>query len=314
MIQSTSLIDPPAAPPSPGLADYHQRQRAAEAALGKQLFFIASCSKSGSTWLQHILDGHPKVCCHGEAFFPVYLRPLLQQAIKQYNGMHKVRKANSERNRASRSGDLEADDVQHLYRTAVATIFARWAGEGDVAAIGDKTPENAMATGQLMQDFPGCKIIHLIRDGRDVCVSGWFHNLREKGDKFKAQFPTFAGYVPLMAGQRWKPYILAARSAGLLYPDRYMEVRYEQLHSEPETTIERLLGFLGVEADDQTIADCRQAGDFKRLSGGRSQGSEDRNSFFRKGAVGDWREHFDQPAINAFNQCAGDLARELGYV
>lgn len=171
-----------------------------------------------------------------------------------------------------------------------------------------------MATGQLMQDFPGCKIIHLIRDGRDVCVSGWFHNLREKGDKFKAQFPTFAGYVPLMAGQRWKPYILAARSAGLLYPDRYMEVRYEQLHSEPETTIERLLGFLGVEADDQTIADCRQAGDFKRLSGGRSQGSEDRNSFFRKGAVGDWREHFDQPAINAFNQCAGDLARELGYV
>lgn len=306
---ATTTTDMPA--PAAGLEGYLTRQRRAEHALEKQLFFIASCSKSGSTWLQHILDGHPAVCCHGEAFFPTHLRPLFQSVAEHYNKQHK---AGHERNHARRSGDLTPEDARHLYRTAVATIFARWAEDLEqVHAIGDKTPENAVAVGQLLDDFPGSKIVHLIRDGRDVCVSGYFHNLREKGEAFTAQFPTLAHYIPLMAGQKWKPYILKARQAGAQQPERYLEVRYEALHTDPDPTIEKLLRFLGVDASAEQVVACREAGAFDRLSGGRDAGQENRNSFYRKGVIGDWREHFDDAARAAFEQSAGDLASQLGY-
>jgi len=291
--------------------DLDARHAATAAVLDKQLFFIASCSKSGSTWLQHLLDGHGEVRCHGEAFFGTFLRPLLQAAVEKYNGSHKCIHP---RNQDRRDGNLTPADVQHLYRTAVATILDRWVdGDPRIKAVGDKTPENATAAGQLLQDFPTAKIIHLIRDGRDVCVSGWFHNLREQGDRFTAQFPRMADYIPLMAAKKWAPYIAAARRAGELFPDRYLEVRYESLHETPLETTQQLLGFLGVDASEQAARACIDAGAFDRLSGGRDRGQEDKSAFFRKGQVGDWRNHFDSDCEQVFQQCAGPTLAALGY-
>lgn len=280
--------------------------------LDRKLFFIASCSKSGSTWLQHILDGHPNICCHGEAFLPTFLRPLLQNLASQYNQLHKC---GHTRNKAERSGDLTDEHVRFLYRNATALIMGQWLGDSPEAieVIGDKTPENATGAASLYQDFPGARVIHLIRDGRDVCVSGWFHNLREKPEKFARQFPTFADYVPLMAGQKWVPYIRAARQAGAVYPQQYIEVRYEDLHRRPEQTIERLLDFLQVETGPQIVERCREAGEFRRLSGDRDRGETDNQAFYRNGQIGDWREHFDDRAIDAFKRSAGQMLEALGY-
>ncbi len=83
--------------------------------------------------------------------------------------------------------------------------------------------------------------------------------------------------------------------------------------AEPAATIGRVLEFLGVDADDEQIATCAEAGDFKRLSGGREAGREDRTSFYRKGKVGDWREHFDATAERRFEKKGGRLLAELGY-
>ena len=46
--------------------------------LGKQVFFIVGCQKSGTTWVERLLNGHPDVRCHGEAYFGPVLMPLLQ--------------------------------------------------------------------------------------------------------------------------------------------------------------------------------------------------------------------------------------------
>ncbi|MEX0885481.1 MAG: sulfotransferase [Phycisphaeraceae bacterium] len=293
------------------LASFRDRQARDAAVLDKQLFFIASCSKSGSTWLQHLLDGHRQVCCYGEAFFPTHLRPLFEQVATVYNRSHK---AGHERNRQQRSGDLQPDDVRHLYRSAVAGIMARWGGDHpEVLAVGDKTPENAVGAASLLDDFPEARIIHLIRDGRDVCVSGWFHNLREKGDAFRQQFPDLAAYIPVMAGQKWKPYIQHTRQVGEQRPEQYLEVSYEQLQADPQPTVARLLAFLGVDASEAEVRTCIDAGDFRRLSGGRAQGEEARDDFYRKGTAGDWRNHFDARCEAVFMQHAGDLLQQLGY-
>ena len=56
-----------------------------------------------------------------------------------------------------------------------------------------------------------------------------------------------------------------------------------------------------------------EAASFKRLSGGRDAGQEDRQSFFRKGQAGDWASWFSAEQTARFEAQAGSLLTELGY-
>ena len=35
--------------------------------------------------------------------------------------------------------------------------------------------------------------------------------------------------------------------------------------------------------------------------------------FMRKGVIGDWKNHFDQEALDIFNELAGPMMENLGY-
>ena len=50
----------------------------------------------------------------------------------------------------------------------------------EISAVGDKSPENALWLPTLNRLYPDARFIHIIRDGRDACISGWFH-LRRQG-------------------------------------------------------------------------------------------------------------------------------------
>jgi hypothetical protein len=273
--------------------------------LGKQVFFVVGCQKSGTTWAQNLLDGHPEVRCHGEAYFAPILLPLLGQFAKAYNQRHK----------AGADGSLTPDDVRFLFTTTVGVSLARWCrGHADVRAVGEKTPEHALCIPQLSQAFPNARFIHVIRDGRDVCVSGYHHNLRTKGNAFLEKFPTFARYVDYTARQHWVPYITHARAAATDLGDRYLEVRYEALHHDPHAQVARMARHLGVDDTDAAVHASVQAGAFDARANGQANGSETRSAgFYRKGVVGDWVNHFDPAALAAFRQHAEPLMRDLGY-
>lgn len=286
-------------------SDAVERLGRARAAFDRQVFFVVGCQKSGTTWVQRLLDGHPNVRCHGEGYFAAVLMPLMQQVAKAFNPRHK----------AGELGGLDDADVGALFAAAVGLHFDRWIGDAPgIEAVGEKTPEHALCLPAINQTFPNSRVVHIIRDGRDVCVSGWFHNLRLNDPNFHQRFPDFASYVAYTTQNHWVPYIQRARQFGHAFPARYHEMRYEQLHAEPAATVGSLLAFLGVDAGDEAVAACLEAGAFERLSGGRKQGEADAGSFFRKGVVGDWREQFDDRATAAFRQHGGALADELGYV
>jgi Sulfotransferase domain len=52
---------------------------------------------------------------------------------------------------------------------------------------------------------------------------------------------------------------------------------------------------------------------FEQLTGGRQRGTEDSNSFFRKGMAGDWKHYFTKDDKQVFKQEAGELLIRLGY-
>ena len=85
------------------------------------------------------------------------------------------------------------------------------------------------------------------------------------------------------------------------------------LKRDPEAVLKRVLTFLKVNDSNRYVQRCLQANTFERLAGGRRPGEVDPTSFFRKGIVGDWRNHFSEENIVVFKQVAGNTLITAGY-
>lgn len=259
----------------------------------KQLFFIVGTIKSGTTWLQIILDNHPEISCRGEGHFCTFLLSNLQHALNDYN--KKVENKNKTIFRELKGYPLL--NKEHLFfivASAILLLLNEQTGDSLPKVVGEKTPDHIRAMPFLHELFPSAKFLHIIRDGRDVTVSGWFHNLRVTPDRTYKTFGSLDRFVETIA-KGWSNEIGLARSFAAAHPDLYFELQYEELHRQPSAVIRKILKFLGVEATHALIEECCRAGSFEHLTGGRNKGDEDRNSHFRKGVTGDWRNHFDSP-------------------
>lgn len=285
-------------------------QRGAETALSKRLFFICGALKSGTTWLQLMLDAHPEVACRGEGHLLNFLLPGLGKALQQYNERIKF-KNNSIFNEIEGFPHFEQAQHYALLRSAIGLLFAQYDQE-QIQFIGEKTPDNVLYLPMLGRLLPEARFVHVIRDGRDGAVSGWFHNLRVSEDWANKQFGDFAAFAEHYA-QVWAVNVRAGRKFGALHPDRYCEVRYEDLLADSNHALAGVLEFLGASNKSVEIEECVKAGSFKNLAKGRAAGTENRESHFRKGVQGDWRRHFDENTHAQFRNHGGELLDELGY-
>jgi hypothetical protein len=89
-------------------------------------------------------------------------------------------------------------------------------------------------------------------------------------------------------------------------------VSFEGLHTNPVDEMVRALATAGAEPDREMVELAVRRHDFSR-SAGRQAGQEDRGSFRRKGASGDWRNHFTRQAAEVFDSYAGDALIDFGY-
>lgn len=278
-------------------------------------FLVVGCQKSGTTWVQKILDAHPDLVCAAESRLTTTLLGALRDALERCN--RDVLARTEQLGGTPTERLLGTDHLKDLFAAAFATLAASWveAAEGAgkrVVAVGEKTPENATVLPFLDEVLGGVRVVHVIRDGRDAAVSGWFHNLRVGGQEFRRRFRTFGDYAEFFAREHWATYVEGARAFGRAHPDRFFELRYESLLREGASVASDLFDFLGARSDDAIVDRCLEAASFV-ASSGRTRGTEDRGSFFRKGVAGDWREHFDDDAQRRFERAAGGWLRSLGY-
>src|SRR5450432_2618026 len=61
--------------------DFDHWHDAVSAVREKQIFFIGGSVKSGTTWLQLLLNAHPEVSANGEGHFLDLLAPALRMAM-----------------------------------------------------------------------------------------------------------------------------------------------------------------------------------------------------------------------------------------
>jgi LPS sulfotransferase NodH len=266
--------------------------------------FVLGCGKSGTTWLVNLLNGHEQVAIRGEGCFAYQLVPLMQQAFGGFN-KHQTKY------RKDPASVLQPLDQLMLCRTAVDALLAHYleAADKDVTklrVIGDKTPQHAVTLELLAQVYPDARYIHIVRDPRDVAVSGWFHQGHSSGKSFEAFVEHFITTV-------WPLHVGGVRKAAPGLGERLLELRYDDLHADPSRQVQRMLAHLGVDSLPAATARCIDSGRFERLSGGRERGSEDRGNFYRKGVVGDWVHHLPRDLAQRCCDRVADLMNSYGY-
>ena len=261
---------------------YHQR---VANALGRTVFFVVGCGKSGTTWTQNLLDAHPQIICRGQMWITQRLMADIGRALEGYN------RYNERRHRGVYPAGtpyphFDSPQFQYLLLAAIGAQLADWGADApEIRCVGERTPEQAVDVAVLDALVPGARFVHVIRDGRDAAVSAWRHIQRVQTRQAARQYPSFHAYVHDFASA-WVRHIEAARAPRDALAERYHEVRYEALHTDPEQATSRLLAFLGVEVVADEVAACVAAASFEAVADGRTPGTEDPGSFYRKGLVG----------------------------
>ena len=279
------------------------RQRDLTALAGKQLFFVGGAPRSGTTWVQQILDAHPDISCQGEGLFQKHFLDPLEQLLAGR------RDALAAKNNAlfGHTGGYPLpgqDDADTLLGTAILLSFARQVARQEVRAIGEKTPENVFFFPRLRALFPNAKLIIIARDPRDVLTSAWhfFHRSAPEEDQTAAKFAFIRLALPSLAlGARTTLDLAAA------HPGDVMVVTYESLRRSPQLVVSNMYRFLGQADAAPLVADCIARTSFSAQSGGRQAGTEQAGSFFRKGIAGDWPSTLT-PEMNAL------VLQELGWM
>ena len=284
------------------------------ALLDKQIFFLGGAVKSGTTWLQALLDAHPRVSCTGENHFVDCLSPTVKKSLEEHNRVLLDPRGNTAYQLGKQQPTLfEAHEFLYVLCAAMLAMLLKQAGGKSVLAVGDKTTVNVQAFGELAKLFPGSKHIHILRDPRDGAVSGWHHVSRLFPEETRQKFPVMYDYVKHYADV-WTLEVERGVAFGAQKPDRYLEVRYEDLVAQTASTLAAIFRFLGVDHGEDVVRTCIEATSFERLSGGRARGQENADSFFRKGVVGDWRTRLDSASIEYVAATCGRLMMRFGYL
>jgi hypothetical protein len=197
-------------------------------------FFVVGCPRSGTTLVRMMLDGHPRLAIPDESHFivglaPRWWRPRRRPSLGDVLAHPKVRAWDVDQSRLRRRAEKASP---RTFPEMVDAVFAGYATEHGKARWGDKTPGYVTYLARLARMFPTAQFVHVIRDGREAAASlaEW-----EWGSR------------TAVTGAFWWAHKVRAgrRDGAVLGPDRYHELRLDDLTSRPEATLREVCAFLG---------------------------------------------------------------------
>ncbi|MEA2973778.1 MAG: hypothetical protein QOG82_2236 [Actinomycetota bacterium] len=191
---------------------------------------------------------------------------------------------------ARSAADTYADGVRAVYR-----CYAEAQGK---PRYGDKTPGYVFSLPLLGELFPEARFVQVIRDGRDAAVS--------MRDAATTTAPSARQLAKL-----WQRAVTAGRTWGAAHPDRYAEVRYEDLVDDAEAELRRLCPFLGLDFDP-VMLDHRASAD-RLLEVIERAHLHTRLRLEPTRRLRDWTVEMPPADVVAFEEAAGVTLRACGY-
>ncbi len=201
--------------------------------------FVLGMPRSGTTLIEQILAGHSQI--HGAGELGVI--PGTIARLERWE-------------RHTGSGHHYPDCVDDLSADVVAGITASLLKElretvpenaSEVRHVVDKLPHNFENIGLIKLLFPNARIISVRRDPRDIAISNYFTDYAAKHGGMG-----FA-YDLQWIGEQLADHNLLMHHWNQLFPGEILEVRYEDVVSDPEREARRMLAYLGVQWEPQVL-------------------------------------------------------------
>jgi len=275
---------------------------------GRRPVFVMGCHRSGTNLLyDNLLSAGGFAVYRG--FLPVY--KILIPRFGRFDKLENRKKMMETwvRSKGFRRSGLDAAELTEKVLAECKTggdfmriIMDEVAHRQKVRRWAVYDPDNVLHVARIKKDIPEALFVHIIRDGRDIAVS------LNKMDGFKP-FPWDRKSRSIReTAVYWEWMVRTGRHHGSRIPDDYLEVRYEELVSDPRRTLARLGQFLDHDLDYDRI---RNAG-LGRLS--------ESNSSFREEEAGPqttpvnrWKERLSRQEVAALEALVGPCLQELGY-
>ena len=279
--------------------------------------FIVGCPRSGTTLLQRMVDAHPQIAITKESQW--FDKRWITEWFEERKGLTAEGTVTSElisrmlehpkftRLKISREQfvTLAPKGQRVEFASFVTSIFDLYGKAKGKALVGNKTPAYVRKLDLLNTLWPKARFVHLIRDGRDVCLSvvKW-----SKGPIMKKSFVTAKDDGVSTIGLWWESHIRLGREAGNRFgPELYYEMRYEALITRPEEECSGLCAFLGLPYDDAML----------RFHEGRMSpvpGADAKRAWLPVTAgLRDWISQLPDEDVERFEAASGGLLDELGY-
>lgn len=268
-----------------------------ELSSGERLFFIQGLWRSGTSWVGRMIENQPQLyVCHRE----------LQTFMKGF----KV---------TQNEGDL-ADNpfLQERFlacqKAGFLSILQNLHLEEKPAAhlLGDRSPGGDVNL--IKEVFPLARLVIVIRDGRDICVS-WAHAEARRTGKTLIIEDENGRYIDheflVDMAQRYMSYIPDYLSVNERYPNTVHLILYEELLSNTANVMHAVLTFLGVKTDLDTVKEiCRD----HTFNAEREHIPDlTKSGLNRMGIAGDWKNHFSETDLSIYEEIAGDALKAVGY-
>jgi hypothetical protein len=162
------------------------------------------------------------------------------------------------------------------------------------------TPEHVLHLKEIKREIPQAKVIHIIRDGRDVAASldkqGWIRPLPwDKRDSL------------LVSGLYWQWIVESGRRLGRKIVPDYMEVNFERLVANPRDELPAIADFVEQKLDYDEIL---RAGVGSVSRPNTSFPGQPKETAFSP--VGRWKDR-TEAEIAELESLIGPLLEDLGY-
>lgn len=203
---------------------------------------IVGMPRSGSTLLEQMLTRHSKVESVGES--PAL--HLISQSLRL----------------RTHSGADMIKAIREMPATAANSLAQRYLGDtapsrAETAVVIDKSLHNFELLGLFAKFLPRARVIHMLRDPLDTCVSCFIQQL--------SPWHSYTQDLHLL-GRAYMQHRQVMDHWADVLPNPILTLRYEDLVSEPEATLGRALDFAGLEWETACLDFQSSANRSKTLS------------------------------------------------
>lgn len=201
--------------------------------------FVLGMPRSGTTLVEQILAGHSQIHGAGE----LGLIPSVIAGLERWE-----RSIGSGRHYPDCVDDLSADVVAGITTNLLKELRENVPeGVSEIRHVVDKLPHNFENIGLIKLLFPNARIISVRRDPRDIAISNYFTDYAAKHGGMG--FAYDLGWI----GEQLADHNLLMHHWVQVFPGQILEVRYEDVVSDPEREARRMLDYLEVPWEPQVL-------------------------------------------------------------